>query len=99
MHRRVDYHARAPAYTAFPSRPARPTYAAWCFSHRPYGTVADEATLNKWFDEGADDSEGAANMANRKERQLKWYLGRLNAALTGTDGFAVGNALTLGDVR
>ena len=55
--------------------------------------------MNKWFDEGADDSEGAANMANRKERQLKWYLGRLNAALTGTDGFAVGNALTLGDVR
>ena len=62
----------------------------------PYGQEPNSENLNKFFDSGGTDSEGVAQ--SRGERFLTWYLGRINAAITGTDGFAVGNRLSLADL-
>ena len=61
----------------------------------PYGTAPTEEQLKLWFEEGTNDTEGVAQ--NRQSRYLTWYLGRIEAGLTGTNGFAVGNRLSLGD--
>jgi glutathione S-transferase len=62
----------------------------------PYGTTPTEEDLAKWFDSGATDAEGPADGANRPNRFLKWYLGRIEATLG--EQFAVGGALSLADV-
>jgi len=62
----------------------------------PYGTTPSEEQLNKWFDSGATDSEGVAQ--GRGERFFPWWLGRIEASLTGTDGYAVGSSLSFADI-
>jgi len=62
----------------------------------PYGSEPTEDQLNKWFNEGGSDTTGPAG--SRGERFLSWYMGRIEASLTGTNGFAVGWKLSLGDV-
>ena len=65
----------------------------------PYGSTPTPAQLNTWFDDKeASDLSGVANMANRSQRQLTWFLGRMER-LVGNSGFAVGSKLTLADVR
>jgi glutathione S-transferase len=62
----------------------------------PYGSEPSQEDLDKFFDSGGSDTEGVAQ--SRGERFLTWYLGRINAAITGTNGFAVGNRLSLADL-
>ena len=62
----------------------------------PYGTEPTEELSNKWFNEGGNDTTGPAG--SRGERYLTWYMGRIEASLTGTNGFAVGWKLSLGDI-
>lgn len=63
----------------------------------PYGTDPTPEALEKWFDTGATDVTGPAVGADRATRFLKWWMGRIEAVL-GTNGFAVGNKLSLADV-
>lgn len=63
----------------------------------PYGSAPTEENLNKWFEEGATDHTGPADGANRANRFLNWWMGRIEAVL-GNEGFAVGNKLSLADV-
>jgi len=63
----------------------------------PWGAEITAEQANKWFDEGATDSEGAAVRGG--ERNLTWFLGRIEKQLPGTAGFAVGNKLSLADVQ
>ncbi len=58
-------------------------------------TPPTEEELDKFFNQGGDDTSGPAQ--NRGSRYLTWFLGRIEAGLTGKDGFAVGNRLTLAD--
>lgn len=53
--------------------------------------------LDTWFDTGAEDKTGTAEMGNRSERRFKWWCGRLEGCL-GDGGFAVGGAVSLADV-
>lgn len=67
------------------------------YSLVPYGQTPTDEQLDTWFDKGGVDREGVAG--SRGDRQLKWYVGRLESSLTtGTDGFAVGSKLSLADV-
>merc|ERR1712224_694126 len=56
----------------------------------PYGNEPTEDDLDKWFNTGAEDSTGPANMRNR-DRFMKWYSARIEATV-GSGGFAVGGA-------
>jgi glutathione S-transferase len=62
----------------------------------PWGATPSDETLDTWFDSGASDTEGPAQ--GRGTRFLTWWMGRIQAGLTGTNGFAVGNRLSLADV-
>jgi glutathione S-transferase len=62
----------------------------------PYGTTPTDETLATWFTGGANDTQGPAQ--GRGTRFLTWWMGRIEAGLTGTNGFAVGNRLSLADV-
>lgn len=64
----------------------------------PFGVEPTAEVLDKWFDSGATDVTGPANQEGRSTRFLKWWMGRIEAALTGTNGFAVGNKISLADV-
>ena len=61
----------------------------------PYGSEASTEQLDKFFTAGGTDSDGVAG--SRGDRFGKWFVGRIEASLTGT-GFAVGNRLSLADV-
>jgi len=62
----------------------------------PYGTEPSQEQFDKWFIGGGNDTTGPAG--SRGERYLTWYMGRIEAALTGTNGFAVGWKISLADV-
>lgn len=63
----------------------------------PFGTVPSEEILDKWFNQGATDSTGTADRAGYSTRFLTWWLGRIEGTLD-SNGFAVGNKLSLADV-
>jgi len=63
----------------------------------PYGSEPTEDQLNTWFDTGATDSSGPADMKTRSTRYLKWYVGRIENVV-GDDGYAVGGKLSLADL-
>lgn len=69
------------------------------YSLIPYGTPADEEKLALWFDGGCDaePANSPADMSKRAERQLKWWLGRIEL-VCGDKGFAVGSRMSLADV-
>ena len=69
--------------------------AVW-YKAVPYGTTPTDEQLDEFFLGGGDDTEGVAG--SRGNRFAKWFTGRINASLTGTNGFAVGNRLSLADV-
>lgn len=62
----------------------------------PY-TEPTEEQLDTWYNTGAEDVKGRADMTKRPERRLKWWAGRIEANV-GEGGFAVGSALSLADV-
>lgn len=62
----------------------------------PYGNTPTEENLELFFEGGATDTTGIANMQDRT-RYFKWFSGRIEAIL-GDDGFAVGGKLSLADV-
>lgn len=62
----------------------------------PYTEPTDEQ-LDTWYNTGAEDVKGTADMMKRPERQLKWWAGRIEANV-GEGGFAVGSKLSLADV-
>jgi len=64
----------------------------------PHGTEPTSENLEKWFEQGATDSTGPADRAGHSTRFLTWWLGRIEAVL-GSEGFAVGNKLSLADVQ
>jgi len=63
----------------------------------PYGTEPSAEILDKWFASGATDAAGPADRAGYATRFGQWWVGRIEAALTGT-GFAVGSKLSLADI-
>lgn len=63
-----------------------------------WGAEPTEEQLQKWFEEGATDSTGPADRAGHSTRFLTWWLGRIEAVL-GSQGFAVGDKLSLADVQ
>ena len=63
----------------------------------PWGQEPSAEALDKWFDGGATDISGYAVGADRSNRFLSWWMGRIEATL-GSEGFAVGNKLSLADV-
>lgn len=63
----------------------------------PYGVTPTEELFNTWFDGGATDDSGPADVSKRAERYLTWFLGRIEKLL-GNNGFAVGDRLSLADV-
>ena len=63
----------------------------------PWGQEPTPEAIEKWFDSGATDSVGTADRAGQPTRYLKWWAGRIEAAL-GSNGFAVGNRLSMADV-
>lgn len=64
----------------------------------PYGAEPTEAGMNAWFDGGADDrSPAPADGSKRGERNINWYIGRIEAVV-GEGGFAVGSKISLADV-
>ena len=65
------------------------------FALVPWGTSPTEEQKELWFEGGGKESSGPAQ--NRGSRYLTWYLNRIEAGLTGTNGFAVGNSLSLAD--
>ena len=54
--------------------------------------------MNMWFDQGSTDASGTADMASRATRYLTWWMGRIENSLTGKNGAAVGDSLSLADV-
>ena len=67
-------------------------------SHVPYGAEPTEAGMNAWFEGGADDrSPAPADGSKRGERNINWYIGRIEAVV-GEGGFAVGGKISLADV-
>jgi len=69
--------------------------AVW-YKAIPYGTTPTDEQLDQFFSSGGDDTEGVAG--SRGDRFATWFTGRINASLTGANGFAVGNRLSLADV-
>jgi len=63
-----------------------------------YGTAPADEALDKWLNGGATDASGQAVRENSSSRYLTWWLGRIENSLTGTNGFAVGNKLSLADI-
>lgn len=63
-----------------------------------WGAEPTEEQLEKWFEQGATDSTGAADRAGHSTRFMTWWLGRIEAVL-GSQGFAVGDKLSLADVQ
>jgi len=63
----------------------------------PWGTAPTAEALTKWFTEGAADISGPADRAGYSTRFATWWSGRIEATL-GSNGFAVGNKLSLADV-
>lgn len=63
-----------------------------------YGVEPTPEILDKWFDSGATDVTGPADRAGYGTRYLTWFMGRIEASLTGKDGFAVGNKISLADI-
>lgn len=63
----------------------------------PYGSEPTDEILDSFFEGGATDKTGPADMKKRSERKLPWWLARIEATL-GNNGFAVGSRLSLGDV-
>jgi glutathione S-transferase len=64
----------------------------------PYGKEPEPADVDRYFDttpESADLS-GGADMTKRKDRYLRWYMGRLEGIVGGA-GHAVGKKFTLAD--
>eukprot|EP01104_Vermistella_antarctica_P005964 TRINITY_DN16703_c1_g1_i1.p1 TRINITY_DN16703_c1_g1~~TRINITY_DN16703_c1_g1_i1.p1 ORF type:complete len:268 (-),score=61.65 TRINITY_DN16703_c1_g1_i1:208-969(-) len=61
----------------------------------PYGSEPTEEYVAKWFDTPAGDVAGPAVGANRANRQLRWYAGRLEGIV---GDYAVGSSLSLADV-
>ena len=53
--------------------------------------------MSKFFDTPAGDVAGVADAKNRPNRQLLWFLGRMER-LIGENGFAVGSKISLADV-
>ena len=68
---------------------------AW-YKMVPYGTEPTAEQLTAWFEGGASDVSGAA--VRGTDRYLSWWLGRIEAGLSGQDGYAVGSKLSLADV-
>eukprot|EP00009_Paramoeba_aestuarina_P000583 CAMPEP_0201506456 /NCGR_PEP_ID=MMETSP0161_2-20130828/359_1 /ASSEMBLY_ACC=CAM_ASM_000251 /TAXON_ID=180227 /ORGANISM="Neoparamoeba aestuarina, Strain SoJaBio B1-5/56/2" /LENGTH=255 /DNA_ID=CAMNT_0047900543 /DNA_START=90 /DNA_END=857 /DNA_ORIENTATION=- len=64
----------------------------------PYGEDPKPEAVDKWFSEGSNDLTGRANMEGRANRQLHWFMGRLENLIPGENGFAVGGKLSLADV-
>jgi len=64
----------------------------------PFGEPIKEENVEKWFEQGATDAEGPADMSKRSQRFLTWWTARLENQLSGEAGFAVGNKLSLADV-
>lgn len=62
----------------------------------PYGSEPTKEAVDKWFEGGADDVKGAANMKTRSERFLRWFVGRIELQVGG-DGYAVGGKPSLAD--
>ncbi len=62
----------------------------------PYGTSPTPEQLDTWFNAGGNDTSGPAG--SQGSRYMTWYMGRIEASLTGTDGFAVGSKLSLADI-
>lgn len=62
-----------------------------------WGKEPTEEALNQWFDGGATDVTGVASRDGQPTRYLTWWMGRIEAAL-GSQGFAVGDKLSLADV-
>jgi len=63
----------------------------------PWGTEPSAEKLNDWFDGGATDVSGTADRAGYSNRFAQWWTGRIESTL-GSNGFAVGNRLSLADV-
>ena len=61
----------------------------------PWGAEPTSDILDKWFDTGATDATGPADGSKRNERNLTWWLGRIEN--TVGNNFAVGNQLSLAD--
>lgn len=62
-----------------------------------WGVEPTEEHLIKWFESGSSDVSGVAIEDGQGTRYLKWYMGRIENVL-GTNGFAVGDRLSLADV-
>lgn len=63
----------------------------------PWGVEPSEEKLDTWFNQGATDVSGPADRAGYATRYAQWWFGRIEATL-GTNGFAVGNRISLADV-
>eukprot|EP00981_Chlorochromonas_danica_P013399 scaffold6314_cov273-Ochromonas_danica.AAC.12 len=63
----------------------------------PWDVEPTAEALNKWFDGGALDVDGPADMSKYSERFLTWFMGRIEKTLDDK-GFAVGDSLSLADV-
>ena len=61
----------------------------------PYGAEPTNDILEKWFDSGATDTSGPADGSKRAERNLTWWLGRIEN--TVENNYAVGGKLSLAD--
>jgi len=66
----------------------------------PYGQEPTEENLDLWFDGGATDFEGVADITKRSQRFLTWWMGRLERQLpsSSSPSYAVGSSTTLADV-
>ena len=62
----------------------------------PYGTVPTAEQLDTWFNGGGNDTTGPAG--SQGSRYLTWFMGRIEASLTGSDGFAVGSKISFADI-
>ena len=62
-----------------------------------WGVEPKPEALDQWFDQGSTDIIGTADRKGQSKRYLKWYMGRLEPTLN-TNGYAVGNQLSLADV-
>lgn len=64
----------------------------------PWGTVPTEESFAALFDDAtASDYTGPAVGANSAKRNVLWYTGRMEN-IVGSNGFCVGNKLSLADV-
>lgn len=63
-----------------------------------WGVEPSAETVENWVNGGAKDVDGPADRAGQGTRHLTWFLGRIEKALPGTKGFAVGDKLSLADI-